>query len=193
MQATKTIPIVFGASGDPVARGFVASLARPGGNVTGITQEGWEESAKRLELLKEAFPTIARVGVLWTPAVEHGFRQSEAAAKALGLQVLSLEVRDPDGLDRALATAAGGAVDGLAVHGAGLFSGPRTRQILEFARQNRLPAMYVSTEFAQTGGLLTYAPNIPVQFRRAATYVDKILRGAKLAISRSRGRRGGTS
>ena len=181
MQATTTIPIVFAASGDPVARGFVASLARPGGNVTGITQEGGEESAKRLELLKEAFPTIARVAVLWNRAVAPGFRQSEVAAQALGLQVLSLEVQDPDNLERVLTTAAGGRVDGLAVHGAAVFFGARARQILEFARQNRLPAMYATTEFAQAGGLLTYAPNIPAQFRRSATYVDKILKGAKPA------------
>jgi putative tryptophan/tyrosine transport system substrate-binding protein len=113
MQATKTIPIVFAASGDPVARGFVASLARPGGNVTGITQEGGEESAKRLELLKEAFPTIARVAVLWNQAVAHGFGQTQAAAQTLGLQVLSLEVQDPDDLERVLAQAAGGRADGL--------------------------------------------------------------------------------
>ena len=181
MQATTTIPIVFAASGDPVARGFVASLARPGGNVTGITQEGGEESAKRLELLKEAFPTITRVAVLWNQAVALGFRQSEVAAQALGLQVLSLEVRDPDDLDRVLAAADEGRADGLAVHGAAAFSGARARRIMEFARQNRLPAIYATTEFAQTGGLLTYAPNIPAQFRRAATHVDKILKGAKPA------------
>jgi putative tryptophan/tyrosine transport system substrate-binding protein len=181
MQATTTIPIVFAASGDPVAKGFVASLARPGGNVTGITQEGGEESAKRLELLKEAFPTIARVAVLWNQAVAPGFRQTEVAAQALGLQVLSLEVQDPDDLDTVLATAAGGRADGLAVHGAAVFSGARARQIVEFARQNRLPAMYATTELAWAGGLLTYAPNIPAQFRRAATYVEKILKGAKPA------------
>jgi putative tryptophan/tyrosine transport system substrate-binding protein len=181
MQATTTIPIVFAASGDPVARGFVASLARPGGNVTGITQEGGQESAKRLELLKEAFPTIARVAVLWNQAVADGFRQTEAAARALGLQVLSLEVQNPDELDRVLALAAGGRADGLAVHGAAVFSGARAQQILELARQNRLPAIYATTELAQTGGLLTYAPNTPAQFRRAATYIDKILKGAKPA------------
>jgi len=181
MKATTTIPIVFGTSGDPVARGFVVSLARPGGNVTGITQEGGEEPAKRLEFLKEAFPTIARVGVLWTQAVASGYGQTQAAARTLGLQVLSLEVRGPDDLDGVLATAAGGAVDGLVVHGAATFSGARARQILEFASQNHLPAMYATTEFGQAGGLLTYAPNFPAQYRRAATYVDKILKGAKPA------------
>jgi len=181
MQATTMIPIVFGASGDPVARGFVASLARPGGNVTGITQEGGEESAKRLELLKEAFPTIARVAVLWNQSVAPGFRQSEVAAQALGLQVLSLEVRDPDDLDHVLATAAEGRADSLSVQGAAAFTGLRALQIVEFARQNRIPAIHATTELARAGGLLTYAPNFPAQFRRAATYVDKILKGAKPA------------
>jgi putative tryptophan/tyrosine transport system substrate-binding protein len=181
IQATTTIPIVFPSSGDPVARGFVASLARPGGNVTGITQEGGQESTKRLELLTSAFPTVSRVGVLWTQSVVLGFRQAQATAEAIGRQVVSLEVKDPHDLGSVLSTAITEHVDGLSVQGSALFEGPPAEQIVEFANRQRLPAIYGTTVFVRTGGLLVYAPNFPSQYRRAATYVDKILKGARPA------------
>jgi putative ABC transport system substrate-binding protein len=179
-NATSTIPVVFGVSGDPVTRGFVASLARPGGNITGLTQEGGQESAKRLELLKEAFPPLTRVAVLWDQSVALGFQQTAAAAQTLGLQVLSLELNAPNLLASVLATALTGQANGLAVQGAAAFP-PLAQQIVGFALQNRLPAMYATADFVAAGALLTYTTNFPTQFRRAATYVDKILKGAKPA------------
>lgn len=179
-QATTTIPIVFATSGDPVARGFVASLARPGGNVTGLTQEGGEESAKRLDLLTQAFPTISRVAILWDQSVADAFGQARNAAQVKGLQGLSLEVPDPNALKSVLATAMTQYADGLTVQGAVTFGG-HSRQIVEFANQNRLPAIYATSNFVQAGGLLIYTANFPAQFHRAATYVDKILKGASPA------------
>jgi len=179
-DATSTAPIVFATSGDPVARGFVASLARPGGNITGITQEGGRESTKRLDLLREAFPALSHVGILWNQSVADAFRQAEGAAQVLGLQSMSLEVLDPSGLEAVLGSAISGGVDGLAVQGAQALGG-RAAQIVAFAQQHRLPAIYSTYTFGQAGGLLTYAPSFPAQFHRAATYVDKILKGAKPA------------
>jgi putative ABC transport system substrate-binding protein len=179
-QATATIPTVFATSGDPVARGFVASLARPGGNVTGLTQEGGQESAKRLDLLKQAVPTISRVAIVWNQSVADGFRQTHAAAQALGLQPLSLEVADPNDLPSVLATAVTGHADGLSVQGA-VALGAHARQIVEFAGQHRLPAMYATADFVREGGLLVYTTNFPAQFHPAATFVAKILQGAKPA------------
>lgn len=180
-QATATIPIVFAVAGDPVAEGFVASLARPGGNATGLTQSAGEESAKRLELLKEAVPGMSRVGVLWNQSTAVSFRDTEVAARALGVEVLTLELRGPDDLDTVLAAATAGHADGLIGVGAALVA-TLAPQIVDFAARYRLPGMYAHTvTFPQRGGLMAYGPDLFDNYRRAATYVDKILKGANPA------------
>jgi len=179
-QATTTIPIVFAATADPVAEGLVASLARPGGNITGLTTNFGEEHLKRLELLKEAVPGLSRLAVLWNQSAVRNFRQTEAAAQRWGVQVLSLELRSPDDLDAVLDVATTGRADGLMVVGGPVF-GFLAPRIVEFAVRHRLPAMYSNPPYIDAGGLLIYAANIPQNYRRAATYVDKILKGAKPA------------
>jgi putative ABC transport system substrate-binding protein len=177
LQATTTIPIVFATSGDPVAEGLIESLARPGRNATGLTLQAGEEYPKRLQLLKEAFPSTARVGVLWNPRRPGPARETEAAAQALGVQVLSLELSSPDDLDRVMAAAIIGRADSLMVVTDAVLQ-PLAPQIVSFAARNRLPAMYGTSTYARAGGLLTYGVNIPGNYRRAATIVDKILNGA---------------
>ena len=177
-QATSTIPIVFATAGpDPVAEGFVASLARPGGNITGLTLYAGEENAKRLQLLKEAFPSLSRVAVPWHPNWLAYFRETEAAAQGLGVQVLPLELGSPDELERVLDGAAGRA-DGLAVTAGSVFSFLAPR-IVAWAAAHRLPAIYAISSFVEPGGLMVYAASLTANWRRAATYVDKIFKGAK--------------
>jgi putative ABC transport system substrate-binding protein len=180
-QATTTIPIVFAAAGDPVEAGLVASLARPGGNATGLSIVAGDEAAKRLELLKEAVPGLSRVAVLWNPSAGVAqFRQTEVAAQALGLQVLSLRLGGPDDLDGVQAAAIAGGADGLIlVTGAG--SATHVPQVAAFAAEHRLPGMSQETGFARAGGLMEHGPNITENYRRAATYVDKILKGTSPA------------
>jgi putative ABC transport system substrate-binding protein len=182
-DATATIPIVMAMSFAPVEAGFVASLARPGGNVTGLTHISRELIGKRLELFKAAVPGLSRVGVLWSPdttdrAVE--FELVEEAAHALGLEVRSLEARDPGALEAAFERASAERVDGLFVLSSpGLnASAPR---VGELARRHRLPMMSGQLELVAAGGLLLYGPNRPAMFRRAVGYVDRILKGAKPA------------
>ncbi len=182
-QATSTIPIVMATSADPVATGAVASLAHPGGNVTGLTAAGPELGPKRLELLKEALPGVSRVAVLWDSsdrgkAVE--MRGIEAAARTLGVQVQSLEVRGPDDFEAAFEAATDGRAEALMPLRSPLIAFQRSR-IVDLAAMNRLPAMYSGREFVDAGGLMSYGPNQTDSFRRAATYVDKILKGAKPA------------
>jgi len=180
--ATGAIPIVFASSGDAVATGLVASLARPGGNVTGLTIIAPELTGKRLELLKEAIPRFTRLAVLWNaanPVVVPEFRETEAAARTLGVQIQSLEVTEPRGFARAFSSVTG-RPDALIVLSDAMFLS-QNAQIVGFAAKNRLPAMYAESEFVVAGGLMSYGSNLVVQYRRAATYVDKILRGAKPA------------
>ena len=182
-KATSTIPIVFTGVGDPVAGGLVASLARPGGNVTGLTILAPELSGKRVELLKEAVPNATRVAFLWNPTnPSHGLllKETHAAAQALGLQLQSLEVRSSNDFDSAFETALRERVQALITPPEPLFN-THLKRIVEFAAKNRLPAMYAFTEAVDAGGLMLYAPNYADQFRRAATYVDKILKGTKPA------------
>ena len=179
-QVTATIPIVFAATADPVEEGLVASLARPGGNITGLTTNFGEEHLKRLELLKDAVPGLSRVAVLWNQSAVRNFREIEAAAQRLGIQVLPLEVTSPDDLDMVLAAATVQRVDGLMTVGGPVF-GFLASRIAEFAVRHRLPAMYSNPPAIEAGGLMTYTANIPQNYRRAATYVDKILKGAKPA------------
>ena len=179
-QATKTIPIVVAASADPVGLGLVASLARPGGNITGTSLMAPELGSKRLELLKETVPKISRVAVLWHPrgAGRLEWQQTEAAARRLGVTLQSYEVRNADDVARALEAMTQKRPDAVIMFFDPLTSGYRVI-ISDFALKNRLPTIFGSREFAAAGGLMSYGPNIPELFRRAAVYVDKILKGAK--------------
>ena len=182
-KASATIPIVFAAANDPVGTGLVSSLARPGGNITGLSTMTPDLDGKRLELLKEAFPKIVRVAFLWEPGGARENRpltEMEAAAKALGLKLISLEVRSLDDFEGAFARAKKERAQALITTTGGLIN-TQPRRVLDFAAKNRLPAIYHYGEFVEAGGLMSYAPNIPDLFRRAADFVDQILKGAKPA------------
>ncbi len=182
-QATSTIPIVMAAVGDPVATGLVASLARPGGNITGQTIFSSELTGKRLELLKEVVPRVARVAVLVyrpSPFTAHFLSETEAAARVLGVQLRPVEVRRPKDFEGAFAEMVKDHAGGLVVQITPLFFDNR-RKIVDLAAQRRLPAIYESREFADGGGLMSYGPDRLVVYRRAAAYVDKILKGTKPA------------
>lgn len=184
-EATRTIPIVMIAQGDPVRAGLVASIARPGGNVTGVTVLVSELSAKRLEILKEAVPGLKRVAVLWNPAdpeKEEEWRETEAAARILGVALHSLPVRKRADLDAAFDAAAKARSDALLVLADALIVG-QARSVAALARKKRLPAMYPASYFVDPaqGGLISYSPNFVELSRRAAAYVDRILKGAKPA------------
>ncbi len=182
-RATQTIPIVMAFSVDPVALGYVASLDRPGGNITGSAFLASEAAPKGLGLLKAAVPGISRVAILWhggSPMMSPQFREVQRAAQALGLQVSSLDTRDPDDLDDAFAAATGEYADALIT-----LLGPLTTfhrfRIVDLAAQHRLPALHPHRDFADEGGLMAYGPRFATSYRRAATYVDKILKGANPA------------
>lgn len=181
-QATRTIPIVMPFSSDPVGDGLVASLARPGGNITGLSTMAPEVGAKRLQLLKEVLPKLSRaVAVLWNPSytgMAARFRDAQRNAPAAGLDVRSLEVRDTRELEKALEALTRKHTDALILLADPLTLSQRLR-IVEFAAEARIPAMYEISEFADAGGLMSYGHNPGQMCRRAATYVDKILKGAK--------------
>ncbi len=180
-QASQTIPIVVAIVADLVGPGYVASLARPGGNITGLTTLNPELSAKRLELLKTAFPKVSRVAILQNPtnaANVAGFKESEVVAQALRIQLLPLDVRRADDFASAFPAALRAHADALIAVGDAVLLTHRAR-IADFAAKNRLPAMYANQEYMDAGGLMFYGPNVADMFRRAATYVDKILKGAK--------------
>jgi putative ABC transport system substrate-binding protein len=178
---TSTIPIVMGAVGDAVEHGFVASLARPGGNITGSSWLNTELTSKRLELFKAALPEMSRVAALWDPATGATyFRPMEAAARSLAVQLQALEVRGPDDFDSAFQSARKGGVGGLVILPSTFFYAHRVR-LVRLEATNRLPAMYYRREFVEAGGLMSYGPNFSEFYRCAATYVDKILKGAKPA------------
>jgi len=178
---TQTIPIVMANSTDPVGTGFVGSLARPGGNVTGLSSISPELSGKRLELLKEALPALSRVAIVWNPDVRGGvldYKETESAARSLRLQLQSVEVNRADDFDRAFAALASGRAEALTVATFSLAFRNRS-QIASLAQKNRLPSIFGLREYADAGGLMAYGPNYADGWRRAATYVDKILKGAK--------------
>ena len=180
-QATVTIPIVMGNPGEPIQAGFVASLARPGGNITGLTSISTDLIGKRLELLKEVVPKISRVAILRdsrNPDTAVTLKETEGAARLLKVQLISLEVRGLDELENVFRSIAKSRADAFVLGGSGLFNTHRTR-IIELAVKHRLPAIYTEQEYVLAGGLMTYATSIPDLYRRAATYVDKILKGAK--------------
>ncbi len=182
-EATKTIPIVTPVTTDPVETGLVASLARPGGNITGLTPIASELSGKRLQLLKTVVPGASRIAVLSNPTsagVPPQMRATEAAARALGVQLQSLEVRGPDEFETAFQAATKGRAGALIALDDPLVFTHRVR-IVKLTAKSRLPAMYGLTGFVEAGGLMSYGPNLADMYRRAATYVDKILKGAKPA------------
>jgi putative ABC transport system substrate-binding protein len=177
-DATSTIPIVMLFSSDPVGNGLVASLARPGGNVTGLSSMAVELGGKRLELFKEAFPKVRRPAVLWQVTSDLAFSETQTAAQALGLKIRPLELRGPEDFDGVFAVATKERLDGLFTVASAFLTANRKR-IVEFALKNKLPAMYHNEDFIEAGGLMTYAPSLLDMHRRAATYVDKILKGTK--------------
>ncbi len=182
-QATGTIPIVFPVHPDPVEAGLVASLARPGGNITGLSNLAPELGGKRLQLLKEVAPRISRVAILWnaaTPSYLPIVRETEAAAQTLGVRLQVLEVRGPTEFEGAFGAATKGRAGALIVVEDPLTFTQRKR-LVDFAAKRRLPAMYGFREFVDAGGLMAYGASLPDLYRRAATYVDKILKGAKPA------------
>jgi putative tryptophan/tyrosine transport system substrate-binding protein len=182
-HATSTIPIVMAAAGDPVGTGLVASLAKPGGNVTGLSLLSPELTGKRLQLTKEVVPGLSRVAVLWNaanPIAALVARETEDAARTLGVQVQSVEVRGPDDFDNALPATVSGGAGALFVVDDPLVLRYRGR-IADFAARNRLPATAFYKEFAEAGGLMTLGPSLAELYRRAAIFVDKILKGAKPA------------
>ncbi len=181
-HATTTIPIVMAVSGDPVGEGFVASLARPGGNITGLSSRAPELSGKRLELLQEAVPHLSRVAALWHRDAPIGpyLKETQAAAQALGLQLQALEVGSPDALDQAFAAMTREHADALVVLPSAQI-GSHQRVVAELAMTHQLPTMFGGRGDAEAGGLMSYGPNYADFYRRAATYVDKILKGTKPA------------
>jgi putative ABC transport system substrate-binding protein len=181
-QATATIPVVMAVSRDPVGANFIASLARPGGNITGLANDADPEIiGKNLELLKEAAPRVSRVAFLWNP-VPPGAGTSkhavESAARSLGVTLQSVEVRRPTEFEGAFAAMVRERANGVVVAQDPIALGSRSQVVLLAAR-SRLPAVYGVREFAEAGGLMSYGPNIADQFQRAAFYVDRILKGAK--------------
>jgi putative ABC transport system substrate-binding protein len=185
-KATQTIPIVFAGASDPVGSGLVASLARPGGNVTGLSLvPGLEISGKQLELLKEALPKLTHLAVLadaTNPPTQGFLREAERAAPSLGIKLQVQNVRADDELDGALSATKKGRADALLVIPSPMVNRPANRRrIVSFAANGRLPAMYPYSDFIDSGGLVSYGPNLPDLFHRAATYVDKIFKGAKPA------------
>jgi putative tryptophan/tyrosine transport system substrate-binding protein len=180
-NATRTIPVVMANAGDPVDSGLVTSLARPGGNVTGLSSLTVPLEAKRFGLLRELVPGITRIAALYnmsSPANPPQWKEIETAARSLSIQPQLLDVRRPEDLAPAFDAATRQRADGLIVGQEGLFQANR-KLIAELAAKHRLPAIYRSMEFIEAGGLMAYGPSYPDLYRRAATYVDKILKGAK--------------
>jgi putative tryptophan/tyrosine transport system substrate-binding protein len=179
-QATSTIPVVFAAAGDPVANGFVASLARPGGNLTGLSLQQTDLGAKRLELFREMVPGLGRLTILANvanPITVPEMREVQATARSLSLHVVTVEIREPSDITPSI-TALKGSTDGIYVQADPLLSTHRV-QINTLALSAQLPTMHGGREFVEAGGLMSYGPNFPDLYRRAADYVDKVLRGTK--------------
>jgi len=182
-RATTTTPIVMvTAGGDPVALGFVTSLARPGGNITGLTNLRGEVTPKRLQLLKDAIPRLVRVAALYNPINNRAaeLKDLESVARSLAMKLWPLEVRGPGDFDSAFAAAVKGQAGAILVLPGATFAAHRGR-LVELAAKYRLPASFPERQFVEAGGLMSYGPHIPDLFRRSATYVDKLLKGAKPA------------
>jgi putative ABC transport system substrate-binding protein len=181
-NATKIIPIIFTTANDPVGDGQVDSLARPGGNLTGLSILALDLNGKRLELLKEAFPNISRLGFLTRigPTSEQRFKEAETVAKGLGLQLQYVAAKDAEDLENTLDVAKRARVQALLAHPSSFVATNRTR-IIDLSIKNRLPVIYGSGDHAEAGALMSYGPDLVDNYRRAGTYVDKILKGAKPA------------
>jgi len=182
-EATSAIPIVMAQDPDPVGNGFVTSLARPGRNITGLSSLRADLSGKRLELLKEILPKLSRVAVLGTstnPPNVQFLRETEVAAKAFGVQLQYQDIISSKEIETAFRTASDGRADAILLFGGTVFNSQRTR-IVDLTAKTRLPAIYDVPEYVEAGGLMSYGTSINDLFRRAATYVDKILKGAKPA------------
>ncbi|HEY1266730.1 MAG TPA: ABC transporter substrate-binding protein [Candidatus Binatia bacterium] len=180
-QATSTIPIVMGFDSDPVGNGFVANLAHPGGNITGLSTLYPEISGKQLELLKEIVPRLSRVAVFWAAATSgdaQAKKEAEHAAAALGLHLQYLEVRNPVDVETGFQAATKDRDDAILALPVPIFISQR-KLVTESARKSRIPAVYYAPEFVEDGGLMSYGVSIPDLFRRAASYVDRILKGAR--------------
>src|SRR6266436_8706327 len=179
-NATSTIPIIMSGGTDPVATGLVQSLARPGGNITGVTIMNEELAGKRLELLKETNPKVSRLGVLWNsanPGAAVVFKQTQSSAQELRLSLQSLDVQTVNDLQGAFDAATRSGVNGLVLLAAAPIAS-HLKLVADLAVKNRLPSIYDRSEFVDAGGLMSYGPNVPNMSRRAATYVDKVLKGA---------------
>lgn len=182
-NATTRIPIVMATGGDPVGLGLVATLARPGGNVTGLTTLSRELSGKRLEMLREAVPRVARMGMLWhrTSAIDAlTMRETEEAAQTMGIPLKTHGVDGPDDFDRALGAIVADRGGAVLVATSPMFFGHR-RQLADLALKHRLPTIFAFREYAEAGGLMAYGPSYTELFQRAAEYVDKVLKGARPA------------
>jgi putative tryptophan/tyrosine transport system substrate-binding protein len=182
-NATKTIPIVMRSTSDPIQAGFVASLARPGGNITGVTSISTDLYGKRLELLKEVIPRLSRVGVLRNPdrsAEASNSKEMEIAARSLDLRLQFLEVRSSNDFENAFRAAGKARAEALITIRTPLINGQKKR-VADLAMKSRLPAIYDDREYIDAGGLMSYGTDLAELHRRAATYVDKILKGAKPA------------
>jgi putative ABC transport system substrate-binding protein len=180
-NTTKEIPIVFHTLGDPVASGVVASLAQPGANITGLTMGGAQLDGKRLELLKDTIPKLFRAAILWNPAssvIQSGLKETSAAAQALKLQLQSLEVRRPEDIEPAFDAATRAKTGAMVVTQAPPITNNATR-IVDLAAKHRLPTIYGQRQWPDTGGLMSYGGNIEEGYRQLATYIDKLLKGAK--------------
>jgi putative tryptophan/tyrosine transport system substrate-binding protein len=183
-QATRALPIVFASTADPVGSGLVTSLARPGGNVTGLSLIFPELVGKCLEQIKQAVPGVSRVAVLWQPGAygerteKDMLKKAEVAGRALRVQLQVVEARGPADFDRAFSEMTRARAAALTVLGSVTFANER-RRLVDLAAKSRLPAVYMERDYVDAGGLMSYGPNVADLFRRAATYVDKILKGAK--------------
>ena len=181
-RETRTIPIVMTFSADPVGTGFVASLAHPGGNITGLSNVSAQLSGKRLELLREAMPGLARVAVVWNPDVRGAvfdYKETETAARALRLELHSFETATEGDFDRALSGVVSQRAQALILLPANAVTVTKRTELASFAQKNRLPTMTTAREYVDAGALMSYGPSIAGMYRRSATYVDKILKGAK--------------
>jgi len=182
-QATVTIPIIMAFDNDPVGNGFVASLARPSGNITGLSTHYPEISGKQVELMKEIVPRLARVAVFGNsiqPGNPQALRETELAAGALGVQLQYLDIRSPKDIETVFRAASKGRADAVLVLG-NIVVTSHPKKFVELSAKSRLPAIYWNPEFVEAGGLMTYSVSITDLYQRAATYVDKILKGAKAA------------
>jgi putative ABC transport system substrate-binding protein len=180
-NATQTIPIVFTRAADPVGLGLVPSLARPGGNLTGLSLQNFDIDAKRLEFLVTAVPDAKHVGVLWDPGFRAvGWKEVEGPARSLNVELVPTEARGPDDFERAVRAMLEKGVSALYVLGAGIFL-EHSQHLVDLTVKVRVPAMFYRREFVEAGGLMSYAASAHDMYRRAAAYVDKILKGAKPA------------